>query len=107
MLALRESGMDVLRSLDAGMNSRSDEEQLDFATSHGRAIYTRNARDFRRLHRDFQAIGRSHAGIIIWSADYSIGEQLRRILRLRDAVSAEQMANSEQFISQWGEDLRP
>ena len=37
------------------MNSHKDEEQLEFATSLGRAVYTRNAKDFHRLHRDYQA----------------------------------------------------
>ena len=55
MVALRDAGMDVLRSLDAGMNSHKDEEQLEFATWLGRAVYTRNAKDFHRLHRDYQA----------------------------------------------------
>jgi hypothetical protein len=33
-----------------------------------------------------------------------VGEQMRRILRIRKVLSAEQLVNSEQFISQWSED---
>jgi hypothetical protein len=55
----------------------------------------------RSIRADF---GRTHSGVIIWSADFSVGEQIRRILRIRDALSAEQSVNSEQFISKWGED---
>jgi len=45
--------------------SISDEDQLAFATSQGRAIYTFNYSDFAALDAQWHAAGRSHAGIIV------------------------------------------
>lgn len=42
---LRMAGIDVLSSEEAGMKRATDEEQLNFATSGGRVIYTANQRD--------------------------------------------------------------
>ena len=47
---LRGRGVDVLTILDAAKTSATDEEQLEFATSQGRSIYTLNVDDFCRLH---------------------------------------------------------
>ena len=45
----------------------------------------------------------SHSGIIVSSQQrYSIGEQMRRLLRLAAARSAEQMCNSVEFLAHWG-----
>jgi hypothetical protein len=33
---------------------------------------------------------------------YSVGEQLRRILRIREALSAADMRNRVEFLSNWG-----
>ncbi|MDA1276895.1 MAG: DUF433 domain-containing protein [Verrucomicrobia bacterium] len=61
-----------------GFDERSDEDQLLWATSAGRVIYTINARHFCRLHRTFLEVSRDHAGIIIGQQQrFSIGEQLR------------------------------
>ncbi|MGE3074848.1 MAG: DUF5615 family PIN-like protein [Dehalococcoidia bacterium] len=99
---LRAAGIDVLRSGDASMDGRSDAEQFAFAVSVGRVLCTRNTRDFRVLHFEYLNSGRSHAGLIISSPDLSIGEQVRRIVRLWTERSAEAMADSEEFLSQWG-----
>lgn len=37
---LRDRGVDVVTILEVGMASASDKEQLAFATSQGRSIYT-------------------------------------------------------------------
>ena len=45
-MALRSRGIDVLTAHEAGTLEASDEEQLRFATSEGRAVYSFNVRDF-------------------------------------------------------------
>ena len=96
--------MTVLRCETSGMGGESDQAQLDFATAHGYVLYTANVKDFAVLHRQTVESGRSHAGIIYRTKQrYSVGEQARRILRLWAALSAEEMVNRYESISQWGE----
>ena len=102
---LQRAGMEVFRCGPEGMNGRSDPEQLEFATAKGWVIYTSNTRDFAVLHRDYLQAGRTHAGIIYRTRQrYSVGEQARRIIRIWEALSAEEMVNRYEAISQWGED---
>jgi hypothetical protein len=58
---------DVLTAAAAGRANQaiSDEEQLLFATSAGRALFTYNARDFYAIARAWSAAGKSHMGIIV------------------------------------------
>jgi hypothetical protein len=100
--ALRSRGVQVVTVLDVGLTEKTDEEQLSFATELGCVLYTFNVSDFHRLHMKFAAAGREHAGIILAPQQrYSVGEQLRRILRLRAAVTAASMRNQVEFLSNW------
>ena len=101
--ALQSKGVDVVTVLEAGLMGRSDEEQLDWATAQGRAVCSFNRGDFFRLHTEYLAQGRTHAGIILaQQQQYSIGEQTRRLLNLIAAKSAEQMRDQVEFLSSWG-----
>lgn len=85
--ALQARGMDVTNAVDDDMIGRSDREQLEYASSEGRVIYSFNIGDFQRLHTQFLAEGRSHAGI------------MRRILRLSRELAPEEMRNRLEFLS--------
>lgn len=62
-----------------------------------------NVRDFYRLHIAFLSQGRAHAGIIFARQQrYSVGDQMRRLLSLIAAKSAEEMENHVEFLSAWG-----
>jgi hypothetical protein len=101
--ALRSRGVRVVTPLDAGLTARPDEEQLAFASQRGCVVYTFNVSDFYRLHTHWIASGRDHAGIVLAPQQrFSVGEQLRRILRLRAAMTAEDMRNRAEFLSNWG-----
>jgi predicted nuclease of predicted toxin-antitoxin system len=101
--ALRARGVDVVTALDAGMVERSDVEHLDYATEQGRVLCTFNVGDFYRLHSDYLVQGKSHAGIILMRQQYySVGEQMRRLLRLVASKSADEMKNWVEFLSAWG-----
>ncbi len=68
-----------------------DDQQLVYATQQGRAIYSFNARDFKRLHRAWQANGRSHAGIVYSEEIADLTELIRRIqLHLDTTAPADQ-----------------
>jgi hypothetical protein len=78
----------------------SDEEQLIWATEQGRVIYSFNIGYFCRLHGDFIAQERNHAGIVLASQQqYSIGQQLRGLLKLATDNSSEEMVNQLMFLS--------
>lgn len=46
---IRDRGYDVLSTHEANMHKSNDYQQIDFATSQGRAILTHNVRDFYRI----------------------------------------------------------
>ena len=101
--ALRARGVDVTTALGEGMIERSDAEHLEYATAQGQVLYTFNAGDFYRLHTSSLAQGKNHAGIILARQQrYSVGEQMRRLLKLVATKSAEEMRNSVEFLSAWG-----
>jgi predicted nuclease of predicted toxin-antitoxin system len=100
---LRSRGVDVLTVLEAGLAKAPDEEQLEFATSEGRVIYSFNVQDFYQLHSEFLSNGKSHAGIILCQQQqFSVGEQMRRLLRLMAALSADDMIDRVEFLGAWG-----
>jgi len=98
--ALRNSAVDPMTTQDANRLRSDDEEQLIWATAQGRVIYSFNMGDFCRLHKMYLEQGREHAGIILASKQsYSVGQQLRGILRLMVEQSAEDMRNQLVFLS--------
>ena len=101
--ALRFRNVDVLSVGEAKMWSRSDEEQLKWALDNQRIIYSFNVRDFYRIHTNLVEKGQPHAGIILGFQSYSIGEQMRRLLRIMVSKSAEEMENQLEFLSAWEE----
>jgi hypothetical protein len=74
---LRNHGHDVLTCAEAGNAGRGipDEEVLQFATEHERAVLTMNRRDFFRLGRRIQ----DHAGIVACTRDPDCERQAERI----------------------------
>ncbi len=101
--ALRLRGVDVETANKAGRPNASDPEQLAHAAATGRTLYSFNISDFMVLHAAYINEGREHAGIILAPQQrYSVGEQMRRLLRLVQMKSAESMRNAVEFLSTWG-----
>jgi hypothetical protein len=101
--ALRFRGVTVVTALDVGLNEKTDEEQLAFATERGYVLYTFNVSDFYRLHTQWVGDGREHAGMILASQQrFSVGEQMRRLLHLRATATTASMRNHVEFLSDWG-----
>jgi len=97
---LRRRGFDAVAATEVGTQEYSDAEHLSFAVSQGRAILTFNRGDFVRLHTQYMQHGWEHFGIIV-SEQYKIGETLQRTLALLSAISAEDMMNRLEYLSQW------
>ena len=101
--ALRSRGVAVVTPVDSGLIGKTDEEQLAFAVSRGCVLYTFNICDFYGLHEQWLNARREHAGLILASQQrFSVGEQLRRILRLRTSRTMVEMRNRVEFLSNWG-----
>ncbi len=98
--ALRARQIDVLTANEAGRTGISDADQLAFATSEGRAVFTFNRGDFVQLHSKYLLKNRTHSGIIV-SDQLEIGVVIRRMLKLLDEHSAETMQNWLEFLSNW------
>lgn len=96
---LRARGVDLMTTVEANRRGTSDVEQLEFATLQGRVLYTLNAGDFARLHREFLQHGRTHAGIVVIPAQrYSIGQKVRRLAAFVQSSSAERMKSRIEFL---------
>jgi len=100
--ALRSRGVPVITVFDVGLTEKTDEEQLAFAAERGCVLYTFNVSDFHRLHKKWTGAGREHAGMILAPQQrFSVGEQLRRILRLRASITAANMRSQAEFLNNW------
>ena len=80
--------------------SEPDEVQLEYAASQRRAIVTFNINDFSRLHDTYLAAGEEHWGLI-FSTRESIGVLFRRLLRLLNTISAEELKNQIRWLSEF------
>lgn len=100
--ALRIRGVDVTTALEQRMIRRADVVHLEFANSQGRALYSFNMGDYQRLNSEYLKLGKHHSGLILaQQRRHSIGEQMRRLLRIVAQVSAEEIQNSLMFLSAW------
>ena len=100
--ALRARAVDVKTALDERMLERSDEEHLEYATAEGRVLLTCNIADFCGLHAEYGRQGKPHAGIILMRQQRNrLGITVRRLLRLVQTESAEEMENRVEFLSVW------
>ena len=101
--ALRLRDVDVKTALDLRLTNSPDEAHLQSAANDGRVLYSFNVGDFMALHRGFLMAGKNHAGIVLGQQQrYSVGEQMRRLIRLVQMQSAESMRNRIEFLSAWG-----
>lgn len=99
--ALRARNVDVISVLETQTEGYIDEKQLNLATSQNRVLYSHNISDFCRLHTEFITESKAHSGIALLSQDYSIGEQLKAIMKLISLKSSEDMQNQLEFLGKY------
>jgi len=98
----RSNDIDVITTLDANRLTYADEAQLIWANEQRRVIYTFNKRDFSQLHSNFLVQSISHSGIILAQQQrYSIGQQLRGLLKLIRSKSSEEMINQLVYLGNY------
>lgn len=90
---LRLRGIDCIATREVGLRGASDVEQLAFATSQQRILVTTDD-DFLAL-----APRQPHLGILYWHQErHSIGEVIRRIVRLCEQHTPEAIRNRVMFL---------
>mgnify|MGYP001597754055 CR=1 FL=1 len=92
-------GWDVRSVHDDGLAGRTDEEQLTHAAGLGRVLLTANTKDFCRLHRDWMAQGRHHAGIVCLRQNLAVGAILRQLLPFALDTAPEGMQDRVVFLT--------
>jgi len=100
---LQRRGYKAVTTQEAGRMEADDDSQLAYAATHGYAILTYNQGDFCQRHVEYCLADKEHAGIIVASRKVSLGETLRRLLRLLDSVMAEEMRGQIKFLSEYAE----
>jgi uncharacterized protein with PIN domain len=97
--SLRRAGFDCLTANEAGRQGLSDEEQLSFAAAARRVLYTRNTKDFARLHAVWRRSALTHAGVIVVTHQrVSIGLRLRALQNMAAIFESDDMANRLEFL---------
>jgi hypothetical protein len=94
---VRARGFEATTTQEAGQVGSGDEPQLAFAASRQLAMLTHNRMDYEALAERFFAAGREHCGIII-AARRPPYEIARRLLRILNAVTADEMENQLLYI---------
>jgi predicted nuclease of predicted toxin-antitoxin system len=95
---LRQYGFDATSTLEQGMVEADDDEQLAFAALHQRAFVTFNHKDFAVRHAQYLAAGKEHWGIIL-STEETTNVLLRRLLRLLNTLSADDLRNEIRWLN--------
>jgi Domain of unknown function (DUF5615) len=97
---LRRHGFDVTSTQESELLSKSDRDQLEYCCMQKRAILTFNIDDFTLLHEEFIAAEKEHWGIIL-STREPIGVLLRRLLRLLNSLTADELKNQIQWLNEF------
>lgn len=97
---LRAAGFDAITTPEAKRLGESDPSQLLWAARERRMLVTYNVSDFARIHYEWMKQGLHHAGIVV-SRQRPIGDALRRLLHLVQTLSAEEMHDRLEYLSNW------
>lgn len=100
--ALRDSGVEVMTTTEAGNVGQNDDQQLSWAAAQAYTLYSFNVRDFNRIHTAYMTQGKEHSGIILAQRQsYSIGDQLRGLKLLVAELSAEDIKDQLVFLGSY------
>jgi CO dehydrogenase/acetyl-CoA synthase alpha subunit len=97
---LRKLGFDVTSTIELHMVEEDDETQLAFAASQQRAIVSINHQHFVPLHKQYITEGKEHWGIIL-STEEAIPVLRRRLLRLLNTLSADDLKNQIRWLNEF------
>lgn len=101
VVALRRERIDAVATPEVGRLGASDDSQLLWSTGENRVLVSFNVAHFAALHASWIRQGRHHAGIVV-SSQISVGEVVRRLLRLTQTLDAAALQDRIEFLSDWG-----
>lgn len=99
-MGLRLRGYDVTTVRETDKKGLSDTEQLKFASSENRVIFTFNIADFYKIHSEFIEKGLEHCGIIL-SRQLSIGTIVKALSKLVSTMNYKKSRNNIIWLSDW------
>lgn len=82
---------------DEGQLQNSDTAQLAYAVSQQKTLLTHNRADFEALAQEYAAKGEKHFGIIL-ATRHTPYELVRRLTRILNNVTADEMENQVRYI---------
>jgi predicted nuclease of predicted toxin-antitoxin system len=94
---LCEQGFDVIHVNEVNLDATPDEEILQFAANEHRAVVTFNVRDFVPLSIQYYEDGKDHYEVVV-SKEISYGELRRRVTKLLESVTAEELMNAVRYL---------
>ncbi len=94
---LRARGFDVTTTIEQGMLSQLDRQQLAYAASVERCLLTHNRVDFEQLHLEYMTEGREHSGIIVIPQKNAY-EIVQRVAILLNTLTADEIANQLLYV---------
>ena len=95
--ALRLKGYDAVSAHKVQKQSLTDHEQLDFAVSQGRAIFTFNSGDFNSLPSALTSSDTHHFGIIL-AKQLPVRETVKRLAKFLFSQSADEIKDNIYWI---------
>jgi hypothetical protein len=99
-VALRLRGYDVGTTRQTGRRGLTDGQQLDYAHSQGRILFTHNVADFAKIHVEYVRKGREHSGIIL-ARQLPIGFIVTALLKFLSSSKAKDVRNQAVWLSDW------
>lgn len=90
---LRQRGVDVLTTPEAGKSHATDEEHLELALSQQRVIFTQDD-DFLKL----AASGSAHAGIAYAPQHTPVGSIIQGLMLIYRVLEAEEIAGNIEYL---------
>jgi uncharacterized protein DUF5615 len=94
---LRTRGFVATTTLETGNLGCSDLNQLEHATTAGKALLTHNRVDFEALAQQYFSSGRLHKGIIIAVRRPPV-ELVRRLIAILDSETGDEIENQLRYI---------
>jgi len=94
---LREQGFDVVHVNEVDLVAVPDEKVVAYAVGEHRAVVTFNIKHFVPLAIRYVEDGKEHYGVVV-SKQLSPGELQRRVTKLLESVTAEELKNAVRYL---------
>jgi predicted nuclease of predicted toxin-antitoxin system len=94
---LREQGFDVIHVNEVDLDATPDEQIMEYAVGKHRAVVTFNVRDYVPIAIQYAEDGKEHYGVVV-SKELSHGELKRRVTKLLESVTAEELMNVVRYL---------